>query len=232
MPSIEMASAPFGRPFTEDVLGLPGVVVPGSASTRSRASRDAVGISVICRPVRVDPTVAFSVLRSSPPPVTVICSDGAPSSIWTLIDEGVPTFTLISVTIAFLNPWPVIVAVYVPELREGTRKYPSSFVPTVISCLVASLVMTTVAPATTALLGSSTVPETEPVDPPCPTLIDSKISNATAIEQKLNSSRRNLSRKTLFISFPPEAVCIHLYKVQGIKTALGKGGPIRINVQI
>ena len=57
-PSSVMLSVPLGSPLTVEVRGEPGVLVPGSSNTRSSASREDCGRSVIWRPVIVVPTVA------------------------------------------------------------------------------------------------------------------------------------------------------------------------------
>ncbi len=119
MPSRVIFRAPLGRPLMDEVRGRPGVVVPGIARTRSRASREAVGKSVICRPVRVVPTVADCVCSNSPPPTTVTVSFAAPISKSTLMVEVLPTSILMSVTAACLKPLATIVAVYLPDASVG-----------------------------------------------------------------------------------------------------------------
>ena len=104
IPSRVMLRAPLGRPLTDEVRGRPGVAVPGIARTRSRASREAVGKSLICRPVKVVPTVADCVCSNSPPPTTVTVSFADPISSSTLIVEALPTSILMSVTAACLKP--------------------------------------------------------------------------------------------------------------------------------
>jgi hypothetical protein len=105
VPSIVMLSAPLGRPFTDDWRGRPVVCTPGRKVTRSSASRDEKGSSVIWRPVIDWPTVAVCVCNSSPPaPVIVTVSVGAPTSSATEMLEGWPTSTLTPVRLALLKP--------------------------------------------------------------------------------------------------------------------------------
>jgi hypothetical protein len=107
-----MLSDPFGSPLTVEVRGVPGVFVPGSSRTRSSASREVNGMSVICRPVIVVPTVADCVCSSSPPPpVIVTVSPTLPTSRPTLMVEGVPTLTFTSCTTDFLKLEAVTVTV-------------------------------------------------------------------------------------------------------------------------
>ena len=42
-----MLSEPFGNPLMVDVRGRPGVLVPGKSNTKSNASREVNGVSVI-----------------------------------------------------------------------------------------------------------------------------------------------------------------------------------------
>src|ERR1044071_729754 len=168
MPSTVMFRAPFGSPLTEDVRGRPGVAVPGIVNTRSKASREAVGKSVIWRPVNVVPTVEFCVCSNSPPPTTVTVSFAEPISSSTLIVETLATSILISVTAANLNPAAAIVAVYTPVDRVVMLYAPLLLVCVENSWLVAEFFTVTVAPATTEPLGSVTVPDSEPVEAPCP----------------------------------------------------------------
>ena len=99
-----MVMDPLGKPLIVEERGLAGVWVPGRASTRSRASREVNGNSVICRPVMVLPMFAVCVCKTSPPPTIVTVSCGAPGSSVTLTVVGVPTLTLTFVTSDFLKP--------------------------------------------------------------------------------------------------------------------------------
>src|SRR5882762_4987150 len=120
----------------------------------------------------------------------VTVSLAAPTSSATIMLDGVPTATLISVTLAVLKPCCETVAVYIPAKRDGILKVPSPFVWAVNSCFVSLLTKVTVAPAITAPFGSVTVPVSDPDDVACPKT--GRPTNARTTRTKKNFESRFL----------------------------------------
>ena len=89
------------------------------------------------------------------------------NAIWPRV-VAVPAWTRTLSILSGVNPAASTVTVYIPTGRPGICNAPAEFVVVLKGAFVDFSVAVTVAPCTTAELGSRTVPMIEPVTIPCP----------------------------------------------------------------
>src|SRR6266851_943665 len=142
---------------------LSPTAAPGTSVVNCTKFRPFIGNSRICSPVMMFDTSPVSVLTSTGEASTSTISEMAPMSILMLSVVTSATCSSTFFSISFLKPVLFSDSVYVPASSSGNEKLPCSLVAALRVAPVRSLTIVFDAPATTAPLGSVTVPVMVPV---------------------------------------------------------------------
>jgi hypothetical protein len=132
-------------------------------TSSARRGEQPRGRSTTCRVLIIFVTLGLEVLMSSWLAETVTVSLAAPISNGMVTAAVCVTETIMSRDTARLKPFASTVIVYLPGCRAGTSNAPCSLDSTLRAAPVAMLATVMVAPATTAPVGSVTVPLILPV---------------------------------------------------------------------